>query len=191
MMKNKRYLIDLCDINARARACYADEEIARRFIDEAEFLDIRPLLGDELLNEIRVIINGGTFDQTFDATFGGEIAKGRFRDLLDGCEYRDRCGRLRIFRGLRIAECYFAYARIVRGGSSVQTRFGFVQKREEYSDLAEIRQRSAAYNEAFGTADAYLAEARMFLEANADKYPEWPCSARLRNNRIKVKRIGQ
>lgn len=186
----KRYLIDENDIGQQARACYADPEIARRFIDEAEFLDVRPTIGDALLMALRQTLEGGTFDATFDATFGGAPADARLSRLLDGCEYTDRCGHLRIFRGLRIAECYYAYARIVRGASSLQTRFGFVHKSEEYSDLAEVRQRAAAYNEAFKTADTYMAEVRMFLENNAGEYPEWNCGRVIKNNRLRVRRIG-
>ena len=42
----KDLLITPDEINELARPCSADEDIARRFIEEAEHNDVRPALGD-------------------------------------------------------------------------------------------------------------------------------------------------
>ena len=43
-----RHLIEPCDVDKYARPCDMDDEIIARAIEEAELLDIKPKLGDEL-----------------------------------------------------------------------------------------------------------------------------------------------
>ena len=60
-----RHLIEPCDVDKYARPCDMDDEIIARAIEEAELLDIKPKLGDELFMRLlthvqfAVLLNGG------------------------------------------------------------------------------------------------------------------------------------
>ena len=59
-----RHLIEPCDVDKYARPCDMDDEIIARAIEEAELLDIKPKLGDELFMRLlthvqfAVLLNG-------------------------------------------------------------------------------------------------------------------------------------
>ena len=62
-----RHLIEPCDVDKYARPCDMDDEIIARAIEEAELLDIKPKLGDELFMRLlthvqfAVLLNGGEY----------------------------------------------------------------------------------------------------------------------------------
>ena len=69
-----RHLIEPCDVDKYARPCDMDDEIIARAIEEAELLDIKPKLGDELFMRLlthvqfAVLLNGGEYtDEAIEA----------------------------------------------------------------------------------------------------------------------------
>ena len=58
--------------------------------------------------------------------------------------------------GLKTALAYYTYARIVKNGDGNVTRYGFVQKENEYSSHIEFKEKVMAYDDAFSIADRYL-----------------------------------
>lgn len=161
-------LVTQDDINTDARPCKAQQELADRCIEEAQMLDIKPAIGDavylRLFNtsdaDAMLLWNGGTYT----------------------------CGSTtRIFAGLRKALLYYAYARIVRASGGVVTRFDFVVKRDAYSESAELKERTQAYQEAFAIADGYKADALAFLRDSG----RFTTATKMSNNRLKIRSIGR
>ena len=114
-----RHLIEPRDVDKYARPCDMDDEIIARAIEEAELLDIKPKLGDELFMRLLTHV--------------------QFAVLINGGEYTDECRNRRHFVGLRRALAYYVWARLVKTSVNHLTRFGFVQKRDEYSQATEYR----------------------------------------------------
>ncbi len=65
------------------------------YIRESEDIDLKSSLGDELLMDIR-------------------LNPEKYNDLLNGGEYKDKCGYKHTFSGLKTALAYYTYARIVK-----------------------------------------------------------------------------
>lgn len=157
------------EINNEARPCKAQQELADRCIEEAQMLDIKPNVGDDIYMRL--------FDTSDDVA----------QQLWHGCTYTDDCGKTRIFAGVRKALLYYAYGRIVRASGGVVTRFDYVTKRGEYSNSASDKTKQSAYSEAFAIADGYMAQALDFIATM-----KMDCGhKRLKNNRIKIKMIGR
>lgn len=101
------------------------------YITEVEQLIVRPTLGEELYNNIR------TNQQGYEVLMnGGEGVSG----------------------GLRKAVAYHVYARIIKQGATIATRFGAVEKVDEYSYRIEHDKKDAIFRECSNIADAYMAE---------------------------------
>ncbi len=66
--------------------------------------------------------------------------------------------------GIKTALAYYTYARIVKNGDLNVTRYGLMQKEDEYSSRPDIKEKVMAYNDAFSIADRYLKECVRFLE---------------------------
>lgn len=169
-------LISLTDISEQVRPCYVDEDVAAACIQEAQNIDMRTQLGDAL----------------FAAIFAEGATSTRIDALLEprtfsGCG----CDAYRIHFGLRKVLCYYAYARIVKTGTNVQTRYGMVAKTDEYSDHTSLKERVAAADDALATADAYMKDVIDYITANKDTYPEYSRAGRMYNNAARFRMIGQ
>ena len=168
-------LISLADISANVRPCYADEQLADTCITEAQNVDLRSQLGDTLWS---VLFTEGQSQ--------------RIVRLLDGCEFEQcGCNTTRLHFGLRRVLCYYAYARIVRSGTNVQTRFGMVAKTDEYSERTSLKERVAVASDALATADRYMADVVEFLRVNASDYPEYSAGGRMMANNSRFRMIGK
>ena len=168
-------LIDIEDISRLARPCYADEELAATCILEAQNIDLRNQLGDALY---MAIFNEGTTSP-------------RIKAILEPNTFNGCCGDSSLHFGLLKALAYYAYARIVKTGSNTQTRYGMVQKSDEYSTGTILKERIAAYEDAFATADSYMAGVLDYIVANNKDYPEYCRGGRMNNNRLRINMIGQ
>lgn len=167
-------LINKADIDQGCRQCTAQDELVNRCIEEAQRLDIIPAIGADLWLRLEAELQP-------DAPTDMAIAL-----LWNGGTYTSQCGETRIFAGLKKALCYYAYARIVRSSGGVSTRFDFVVKADQYSDSADLKAKTQAYNEAFATADGYKAQCLLYI---VDQLT--PCQpVKMRNNRLSIKKIG-
>lgn len=165
-----RHLLEPCEVGRYARPCDMDDEIVERAIEEAELLDIKPKLGDALF--VRLLTHV------------------QFAVLLDGGPYDDADGRRHHFAGLRRALAYYVWARLVKTGVNHLTRFGYVQKQDEYSQAAEHRERMTACNDAFAVADGYMKECLAYIQAKPEIFAEYTLRGKVRANRTKFKIIG-
>lgn len=164
-------LID--DLKRLGRPTTADGALTATCIEEAEQLDVKPVLGAELYKA------------------AGSETSARMGDLLDGCDYRDCNNVLHTCNGLRKALAYYAYARLVRAtGYGRLTRYSLVQADNDWSHQSDPKERQDAYDEAFSIADKYMQEVVAMLRCNRDKYPEYRNKG-VKNNRINFKMIGR
>lgn len=157
------------EIDAECRPCSAQDGLVNRCIEEAQNLDIIPAIGADWW--LRVL------DRENDAVA---------QLLWDGGLYQDEQGMAYLFAGLKKALLYYSYARVVRNSGGVATRFDFVVKADQYSDSAELKAKTQAYNEAFATADGYKAQCLYFINNGSC------CSSsrKVVNNRLAIKKIG-
>lgn len=72
-----------------------------------------------------------------------------YDELLNGGSYDAGYGEKRSFVGLKTALAYYTYARIVKNGDGNVTRFGFMNKNNEYSSRSDFKEKLMAYNDAF------------------------------------------
>lgn len=152
-----RLLISRRDVDALARPCLADDNEAERFIEEAEKIDIMPQIGADMYIKIK--------ESPRD-----------YEDLLTGGVWRTENGATQVFAGLRVALAYYSYARIVKNGGHVATRFGFAEKRDEYSNHVELKQRTAEANDAYDVACEYMRGCLEYIKANAKRFGLSTCT---------------
>jgi hypothetical protein len=150
---------------------HIDEDKIETYIRESESIDIKSALGDELYLDVK------------------EHSE-KYELLLDGGTYEDNRGEKKMFMGIKTALAYYTYARIVKNGDGNVTRYGFVQKEDEYSSRPDIKEKVMAYNDAFSIADRYLKECVLFLNEKNDEYPLYKGLGMMKVNRIKSKLIG-
>lgn len=149
----RRYLINIDDLRTHtkniARTVVWDD--AEPFVREAQNLDIKPKISDSILlnllseeNDIyTLLLNGGVY------TYNGQ-------DWM--------------FSGLKAALSYYTYARLVNNSFDL-TRFGSVQKIDQYSQNTQDVQRKTLKLDAVTTADAYMYECVQFIKAHPDNFP--------------------
>jgi len=166
-----RHLLKPHEVGELARPCDADDAVIERAIEEAELLDIKPKLGDELFLRLLTHVE--------------------YSVLLNGGHYKDQCGKPRVFAGLKRALAYYVWARCVKTGTSHLTRFGFVEKRDDYSAMTEYKQRQVAYNDAFATADGYIKECLAYIQAKPEIFADYTQGGKIKANRVKYKIIGE
>lgn len=165
-----KHLITIKEISQLARPCNAKEDLSERCIEEAELLDVKPVIGDKLYLRLMDNIEPGI--------------------LMDGGRWIDKNGNPHIIAGLKKTTAYYAYARIVRNGTGRQTASGFVEKRGEYSDRSDLKERMSAYEEAFSIADGYMKEVLSYISNNQDIFPETKEIVKMKSNRTVFKIIG-
>ena len=161
-------LITKTDIEANCRPCTAQDALVDRCIEEAQNLDIIPAIGADLWLQL---------PNANDAYLN---------TLWLGGTWTDACGNKHIMAGLKKALCYYSYARVVRSSGGVSTRFDFVVKADQYSDSADLKAKTMAYNEAFATADGYKAQCLAYI----NEHEGCATKRKLKNNRISIKKIG-
>ena len=156
---------------SRGMSVHLDPDKIETYIRESESIDIKSALGDELYLDVK------------------EHSE-KYELLLDGGTYEDNRGEKKMFMGIKTALAYYTYARIVKNGDGNVTRYGFVQKEDEYSSRPDIKEKVMAYNDAFSIADRYLKECVLFLNEKNDEYPLYKGLGMMKVNRIKSKLIG-
>lgn len=169
----QQYLITTSEVAtlSRGMSVHIDEDKIETYIRESESIDIKSALGDELYLDVK------------------EHPE-KYELLLDGGTYGDNRGEKKMFMGIKTALAYYTYARIVKNGDGNVTRYGFVQKEDEYSSRPDIKEKVMAYNDAFSIADRYLKECVLFLNEKNDEYPLYKGLGMMKVNRIKSKLIG-
>lgn len=170
-----RKLITAAEVGTLARPCYADDAILDALILESEREDIKPRIGDALFVELK-----STEEENLSEAESV---------LLIGGEWTDRSGAKRIVTGLKTALAYFVYARVVRDGNIVSTRYGARVKTEENSNESEKEERQRQYRQVFSSADFLLAECLSYI----NEFPEAFCQRVepvMKSNRARYRVMG-
>lgn len=115
---------------------HIDKMLLTSYISEVEDSIIRRAIGDKLLRAVK-----------------------EFPD-----EYEDILTDDELTGGLRKAVAYYVYANLVKRGEIIVTRFGAVEKNDEYSTRLEHEKRNATYRDSMRTADMYLSIVVMYAK---------------------------
>lgn len=155
---------------ARIVSMHVDSDKIDIYIRESENIDIKPALGDALFIDLH-------------------DHPEKYELLLEGGKYEDECG-VHTLVGLKSALAYYAYARLVKNGDGNVTRFGYVNKADEYSSRPDTKERVMAYNDAFSVADSYMKECLMYLSSHKEEYPLYTKNGGIKANRTIYRVIG-
>ena len=178
-MYQVRHLITIEKIkqNSRFISKHIDDKRIEVCIEESERLDIKPQLGDTLFLSITEWIEDSE-NEDFP----------NYSVLMNGGIYENRLGQKIEFAGLEATLCYYAYARLVKTNNFSLTRFGFVEKTDQYSQQADLKERLATEKDARSIADAYMFECFKYLEENKSKFPAYRRGKQ--KNRLRISTIG-
>lgn len=168
----RQYLITFDEVSllARGMSMHIEQEKIEIYIRESEDIDIKPALGDALFIDIQD--NPNKYDL-----------------LINGGVYEDKGGK-HVMTGLKTALAYYSYARLVKNGDGNVTRYGFVNKEDEYSSRTDSKERVMAYNDAFSIADSYMKECVLYLKSHKNEYPLYKGEGGLKANRTVFRIIG-
>ncbi|MCL1933981.1 MAG: hypothetical protein FWF53_09260 [Candidatus Azobacteroides sp.] len=167
--------------NTRPVSAHLDDGRIEIYIDEAEQLNIKPVIGDELFIDLLEYVDASDKSQFPVA----------YETLLDGGIYEQtRCGTTgkKTFKGLRSALEYYVYAKLVKNNDDNVTRFGFVNKDEDYSSRPSLNIKLAAEKDALSVADGYRSDCIDYLKENSKNIPKFKIGKA--KNRLRIKIIG-
>ena len=168
----QEYLITTSEVStlSRGMSVHVDEDKIETYIRESESIDIKSALGDALYLDVK-------------------DNPDKYKLLLEGGIYEGKDGK-QLLTGLKTALAYYTYARIVKNGDGNVTRYGFVQKENEYSSHIEFKEKVMAYDDAFSIADRYLKECVRFLQDKKDDYPLYRGNGKIKANRTVYRVLG-
>lgn len=132
-----------------------DDGLMNQAIEDAELLDLQPLLGELLYNDL---------DENFEDT--------KYQDLLNGKKYTHENNNYSM-KGLKVVLANFAYARYIIFSGEKDTPFGLVTKTNQYSSHTEINTKKARAKSAEQIGYKYFNSVRDFLNRNDTTYPLW------------------
>ena len=165
---NKSDIIDVRQISKSV-----SEGIINNFIDEAQLLDLKPLIGENLYQEI--VLNTSNY-----------------HDLLNEITYNYNGSQLTSC-GLKKVLIHFAYARYVMNGSTTDTPFGMVEKQFQDGRNIERTSKKEIYKYNQQIAFQYWQEVERYLNRNQELYPSWKngyCEPR-RNTSFRINKISR
>lgn len=122
-----------------------------------------------------------------------------YQKLIHGETYTDSDQNEIEFKGLKSVLVYFAYARYILRGGVVDTGFGFVQKKTEFSDPISDKEKRDLRDKSRQDAMAYWKECEIYLNEKIETFPVWKkcvescgCNGNTSNNsrKIKIDSIG-
>lgn len=143
-------------------------------IDDAEFLDLRPLLGRKLLKALEDNkTDGGAYQLLLE---GGEYT-------YDGEDYKQP--------GVEKVLSLFAYPRYILHGGFTDTAFGFVEKSNQDSTPVSTASKRDIYEKDRNAAMEYWYEVETFLNRMKADYPEWgESSCNVRRTGFRISKIS-
>lgn len=166
---NIRPLISPEEVRKLARPTDADSDTVDRAIEEASQI-VKETIGGELFYRLSTGVKYGL--------------------LMEGGTYETRCGRIRMFAGLKKALAYFTYARIIKTGNVRSSRFGLVSKNGDYSSHAGQEEIAQAYRDAYSFGQRYLQECLVYIMGNPGIFPDYRNHGQLGPDTMEVRVIG-
>lgn len=154
----KRYLIDHSDLSKYTKPIsnLRDMEGDKFAINEAQQMDIKPVITDAILLDLLEYLDLPEQDDDVKNT------------LLNGGTYEHN-GIKYYLAGLKATHAYYTYSRLVANSFDL-TRFGSVQRNDEYSTNTAYLQIKTLSNNARDTANIYLEECIRFIESYPDVF---------------------
>ena len=137
-------------------------------INEAEQIHVKPRITDALYLDL-LKWNEATDKSGFPQIYETLMSGGTWETNSNCCSNSEKITRQ--FDGLINAVNYYTYARMILKADENTTRFGFVNKNDEYSQKPDQRTKQAAFENALHTADIFMNDVVLFLEDNKDKIP--------------------
>ena len=153
---------------------YPDANI-ETYIGEAEQLDVKPLLGEQMYIDLSEAQTGTTLS-------ANQVL------ILDGGGY-EVDGKKYVFSGLKKAIAYFTYGRIIRNSDGQLTRYGFINKDTLESDRPQLKEKLVAAGDAEKTGNAYLNEVLQFIKLN-NLDTDYSCTNTGPRRRFSINAIG-
>lgn len=133
------------------------------YILEAQELDLKPILGQELY-----------YDLIED--FNASPSLSKYYYLYHGSTYT--CGDTKVtHNGLIPVLAYFAYSRYVEDAGITDTPSGLKQKNNDYSENISEKTVGRVSDQARSSGAAYMNEVIAFLNNKRADYPFWKCSS--------------
>lgn len=151
--------IDNVKKDSRVMSMHVDDDRIRVCIEEAEEIDIKNAIGNNLYIDLLKYIN-----REDDST--NEV----YENLLNGCIYKIKDDNY-IFSGLIKSLNYFAYARLVKFGDATMTRIGLSNYESQYSSLADIKRKQEEYKDAYSIAEGLMNECLQYIKYNIERPP--------------------
>ena len=149
-----------------------DNDKLNAYIIEAEQMNIKPVLGDDLFLSI---LEKGEDDE--------KVAM-----LLKGGSYQSEC-KIYTFVGLKAAMSYYVYAKYLMVGDFNATRFGVMMKEDSFSSHISSADRSNAYSDTLEVANCYLQDCVSYCKRNGLMSGS-PGSQRA-TGAVKIRKIGR
>lgn len=149
------------------------------FIEESQYLDLRPLLGDRLYFAL-------------EAESKTDPKSVRFVELMEGGTYQHNENTY-FNPGVEKVLSIFSYSRYILLGSFTDTAFGFVQKSDQDSTPVGDAQKRNIHKMEQQSAARYFAEVSIFIGRNTDTYPEWKregCGRSNNSGRFRIAKIS-
>jgi len=149
-------LINRSDIEPYAQIALnaREENMLFPHILAAQNVDIKPVLGASLFT---------------DLLYNRTTAK--YVTLLDGGTYTDADGNFITFQGLKAALSCFTFARYTLAKNAIDTPFGMVAKKSEYSEQTDPKIIMSVASEKRNEGGVYLQECLKYIEENPATYP--------------------
>lgn len=138
------------------------------YIEDAQRLDLKPLLGERLYNAINKTPANHTL-------------------LMDGGEYTYE-GETYDHPGLKKVLSIYAYARYVMFGSYTDTAFGFVEKSSQDSKSVGDAHKRTLYTQNQNTAAAYFEEVALYM--SRVNYALWKTDCRPNYSGFRISKIS-
>jgi len=149
-----------------------------QFVSEAQLFDVKPWLGDELLNEISQQFSGSP------SAVSDENLK-----LLNGGTYTYN-SKTYMFQGLKASIIYYAFARFTNRTPYNYTAAGIVSKQSDFSDPVSDKVIQRLETEANLMGEAVRDEVVLFLNRNSEDYPLWNKDCRSPQRRVTFTPMG-
>ena len=153
-----------------------DDSRIHIYIDEAENIDIKSQIGDALLIDLRK-----WKENSASVTADYSI-------LMNGGEY-EVSGEKKYLKGLITTLQYYVHAKLIKNNNYSLTRFGFVNKEDQYSQQSDLKERLVSEKDTLSIADSYMRECLIYLRFNRDLFPLFKKG--IQKNRLRISTIGE
>lgn len=155
---------------------HIDDSRFEKAIADSEQLYIKNQIGDSLFLNVVEYVNADDKTDYPDYSI-----------LLNGGIYEGNNGKKSFVGLIETLNCYI-YANLIKTNSFHLTRFGFMNKQDDYSDHVSVKDRIVQENHHLSIADSYLKDCILYLRANKDTFPKF--NRGKQRNRIVTRIIG-